>query len=334
MNLFAPLRPIAAALALGLPFTAAALTVSTNRTFTAAPGGTLVIEADRGSIQVLTAETNSVSVTVDRELNRSSDEKAQAVLDDHKLTFAEEGGTITVKARLPKTEGIWNRRTAGLNVKYTVTVPSKFNLTLNTAGGNIAVADLTGTVRLRTAGGSIRVAKVDGPVKADTAGGNITVEAATGAVEADSAGGSVKLGKLGGTTTAETAGGSIRIETTSAPVKASASGGSIVVDGASAPLRLETAGGSVTARFTGKPDGASSVECAGGSITIYAGAGVGFEVDAESTGGSVRCDLPRETSGKPSKNELRGQIAGGGPELKLRSVGGSISLRPLDAKKE
>lgn len=201
MNRFASFRPFFAALAVGLPFTSAALTVSTNRTFTVAPGGTLVIEADRGSIQVLTAETNSVSVSVERELNRSSDDKAQAVLDEHTLSFAEEGSTVTVKARLPKTEGIWNRLTTGLSVKHTVTVPSKFNLTLDTAGENISVANLTGAVRLRTAGGSIRIAKVDGPVKADTAGGNITVEAATGAVEADSAGGSVKLGKLGGPTT-------------------------------------------------------------------------------------------------------------------------------------
>lgn len=334
MKLF-PFSPaLLAALACALPFTGAALSVSTNRTFNVAPGGTLVIEADRGSIQVLTAETNAVSVTVDREINRSSDEKAQAVLDEHKLTFAEDAGTITVKARLPKTEGIWNRRTAGLAVKYTVTIPQRFNLTLETAGGNIAVANLTGAVRLKTAGGSIRVGKVDGPVNVNTAGGNITVDGATGAVEADSAGGSVKLGQLTGPATAETAGGSIRVDSAAAPLKASASGGSIVVESASAPLQLDTAGGSVTARFAGKPDGASSLQCAGGSIAVFVADGVGFDLDAESTGGSVRCELPHERTGKPNRNELRGRVAGGGPALKLRSVGGNISVRHLGSKKD
>jgi hypothetical protein len=44
LNCTAALQPFVAALALGLPFTTAALTVSTNRTFTAAPGGAPAIE--------------------------------------------------------------------------------------------------------------------------------------------------------------------------------------------------------------------------------------------------------------------------------------------------
>lgn len=313
---------------------ATALTVTTNRAFSVQPGGRLVIDADRGSIRVLTAATNSVSITVEREVNRTTDEKAREVLASHAVDFRQEGEVITVQARLPKSDSIWSRKAAGLTVKYTVTVPKAYDLTLTTAGGSVDVGDIAGRLKLETAGGSIHVAALDGSVKAETAGGGITVGSATGAVDADSAGGSIKLGTMKAAVHANTAGGSVRVEASAGPVKANTSGGSIVINQASGPIQADTAGGSITARFVAAPQGDSKLECTGGGITVYLADALGFAVDAESTGGGVRSELPVESAQKTTRTSLQGQLNGGGPVLRLRSVGGGISLRRLTSKGE
>ena len=51
-----------------------------------------------------------------------------------------------------------------------------------------------------------------------------------------------------------------------------------------------------------------------------------LDVDAHTSGGKVIFDLPITVHGSNSRNELRGELNGGGPLLKLRSSGGSIKL--------
>jgi hypothetical protein len=313
---------------------ATALTVTTNRIFSVRAGGHLIIDADRGSIRVTTGESNALAIAVEREVKRSTDEKAREVLDSHSIDFRQDGNTLTVTARLPKGEAIWSRKAAGLDVKYVVTVPKSFDLTLTTAGGSVAVGDLAGRLRLNTAGGSIIVGAVDGSVQAETAGGSIAVASATGTVEADSAGGSIQLGSMKGAVEAISAGGSVRVDAAAGPVKAGTSGGSIVINQASGPIQADTVGGSITVRFVAAPQGDSKLECTGGGITVHLADAVGFAVDAESTGGGVRSELPVESAQKTSRTSLQGQLNGAGPVLKLRSVGGGISLRRLTAKVE
>lgn len=332
MNSSSPFRLAALLLALTSMPAAWALTTSTNRTFNVQSGGQLVIEADRGAISVATADTTTLSVTVDRELKRVSDDKAREVFDAHELTFEQDGNTVTVKARLPKSGQLWNRKTSGLNVKYTVTVPKRFDLKLGTAGGSIDVEDITGQLKLETAGGSIHTGQVDGSVKTDTAGGNIDITGATGAVDADTAGGSIKLGKMTGPVKADTAGGSIRIASATGPVHADTSGGSIEINDAAGPVKVSTSGGSITARFIATPDGESKIDCTGGGVTVYVADKVGFNLDAESVGGGVRSEVEVETDRKPSRSSIKGKLNGGGAVLKLRSTGGGISIKAMAAK--
>jgi DUF4097 and DUF4098 domain-containing protein YvlB len=310
-----------------------ALSVSTNQTFTVQPGGRLLVEADRGSVDITTSDTSQVTITVNREVKRTDDKKAQEILDAHQITFAQDGDAVSVKAKFPKGESIWSRKGSNLSVKYVISVPKKFDLQIGTAGGSINVADIAGKLDLDTAGGSIHVGNVDGTVKADTAGGSIHVAGATGLVDADTAGGSIKLGKMGGAVNADTAGGSIRIESAAGPVKADTAGGSIELSGLAGPVDADTSGGSITARFIQAPNGESSLGSTGGGVTVYVADKLAFDVDAEAMGGGVKTEVPVSVIGKISRNEVRGTINGGGAKLKLRSMGGGIQIKPLTVAK-
>lgn len=308
----------------------AALETTTNQIFQVSPGGRLLMEVDRGSIELTTADNNAVGVTVIREVKRASEPQAREILASHQLAFEQQGNTVIVRAKSPKDRS-WNGRGPQLSVRYQVTVPRQFDLDLNTAGGSIKVPDLIGKVDVETAGGSISIGDVNGTVQAETAGGSISVGAATGAVNVETAGGSIRLGAMGASVNAETSGGSIRIQSAAGPVQAETSGGSIELGDLRGPVHADTSGGSISARFPRSPRGEVSLATSGGSISVYLAEDAGCELDAKSSGGRVSSDLAVATSGKPAKSELRGPIGAGGPKVVLRTSGGGIQVRKLAA---
>jgi len=52
-------------------------------------------------------------------------------------------------------------------------------------------------------------------------------------------------------------------------------------------------------------------------------------LDAKTSGGSVNSDLPINIRGKTKRSSLQGKINEGGPQLYLRSSGGSINIEEL-----
>lgn len=308
----------------------AALETTTNQVFQVTPGGQLLMEVDRGSIELATANDHTVSVTVVREVKRANEAQAREILAAHQLAFEQQGNTVIVRAKSPK-DRPWKWRQPQLSIRYQVTLPRQFNLDLSTAGGSIKVPDLIGKVDVETAGGSISIGEVDGVVQADTAGGSISVAAATGAIKVETAGGSIRLGTMGAAVKAETAGGSIRIQSAAGPVQAETSGGSIELGEMRGPVQADTSGGSISARFPRSPQGDVSLATSGGSISVYLAEDAQCQLDAKSSGGRVSSDLTVTTAGKPAKSELRGTIGTGGPKVVLRTSGGGIHVKKLAA---
>jgi len=64
-----------------------------------------------------------------------------------------------------------------------------------------------------------------------------------------------------------------------------------------------------------------------GSITLVLPADLSAEVEASSVNGSIDSDFPVTVQGRFSARHLRGTVGGGGRELRLETVNGSIRLR-------
>ena len=62
---------------------------------------------------------------------------------------------------------------------------------------------------------------------------------------------------------------------------------------------------------------------------IFIGGLWGVYVNAGTSGGRVRTEFPVTIRGEISKRKLQAKINGGGPELYLRTSGGSIYLNEL-----
>ncbi len=266
-----------------------------SKTFSVAPGGKLTMKVDRGEIRVTGGDANSVEVRVTREVTKARPDDAEKLIKEHRIELRQNGNEISVMAEAPaslRNSSLWGiLRMPNLNVHYEITVPRTCEVRLETAGGDVNVSDLTANLKAETMGGNLDFSVIGGKVDGRTMGGNVR------AVECKN---ELAL---------NTHGGNVTIEEFSGPnVRASTLGGKVSADFATAPKAdcdLHTNGGTVTAKL---PESAA--------VTL----------DAQTMGGSVSSELPVQTEGKHSGSSLHGKINGGGPLLKLQTMGGDIRV--------
>ena len=297
-----------------------------RQTFPASTGGRLVIEADRGSVTVEGADVAQVEVEVQRKVVRGSAAKAADLLQRHKVTFSQDGGTVKVEADLEGKES-WGWAGPQLEVQITARVPQEFNLEASTAGGGIRTAHLKGSVTIRTAGGSLALEDVNGRINGRTSGGSIKGAKLAGNIDLGTAGGSVNVeGATGERLKATTSGGSLHLLGLALPTEARTSGGSIEIETSATPLEAGTSGGGVSATLTAVPKGDVTLKTSGGSVHLRLPADSAFQLDASTSAGSVRSEFPVSTTESGEKSSLRGPVNGGGPTMRLRSSAGSIRV--------
>jgi DUF4097 and DUF4098 domain-containing protein YvlB len=208
-------------------------------------------------------------------------------------------------------------------------------LRLSTGGGSIRVASAKGTVSVETGGGSIAVSGSAQAVSAQTGGGSIDVQKCGGELRVSTGGGSIEVGEVNGRAVLETGGGSIRLTSAQGPVTASTGGGSIALYKLMQGARAETGAGGITAEFLGAGSD-SSLQTSAGDVVVYVSPQAKMTVRASiqmAGGHKIRSDfseLKITTEGGewgPRNVYAEGNINGGGPVLKVRTMSGNIEFR-------
>ena len=283
-----------------------------SKSFKVNPGGELVIKADLGSIDVKTHSKNSVDVDIRFRRKSRSRRDIEELLEDFDLEMNQNGNDVTIRfERIHDDWDFWNSVGKYLQVKFLITVPTKYDLDLGTRGGSISVDDLEGKVFCKTSGGSLEFGNIKGDIDGNTSGGSINVDGCEGSADVHTSGGSIEIGHVKGN------------------VKARTSGGGIHVDEVMGIIDAVTSGGSVSARITQQPKADCQLRTSGGGITVAMTRDVKVDVDASTSGGRVYTDFPVMVRGELSKRSLRASINGGGPEIYLRTSGGSIHIEEL-----
>jgi len=211
----------------------------------------------------------------------------------------------------------------------------------HTAGGGIHVGDVRGDATLETSGGEIVAGMVQGTLRAETAGGDIVLRGASGPIYAETAGGQIQLGQCGANVRAETAGGSIHVDAARGRVEAETAGGGIDLMQLMSGVRAQSAAGPIVAQINASRGTfvPSSLETSVGDIHVFLAPDLPLTIDAvieEATGHQIKSDFPLSLRGEPGgfmvgTVEGRGALQGGGNELKIHTVMGSIEIRRLDA---
>jgi len=277
-----------------------------TKSFKVTKGGNLEVSLNYGDIKITTWDKNEVLISYEDEFYES----------DEQINIEQSGNTIEVSS--------W----AGTDI--TISVPTQFNLTLETQGGNIdLVSPLTGTVKANTAGGDIKLKSISGAVNINTAGGNIRSDDIKGDVEVNTYGGDIVLSKIDGKAKINTAGGNIVIKETTSKLEVQTAGGHVSVGNVGSSADISSGGGNISA---GKISGNVNIKTGGGNISLDGATG---EVNALTGGGniSLRNILGRVKAKSGSGNiyvELTSDYKG---DNILRTGAGDIKLLvPGDSK--
>jgi len=263
-------------------------------------GMTLHINADLGSVRIETLPPNAppvlrYNVHIETE---AAEPLAQRLLEKYSLTTRETLDSVFLTGALPNTSSpAANRMHAARNVQFwvqfVVTVPASFSVDINTGGGDIETADLTGRVTLVTEGGSIRTGRIGVPGIQTIAGdqpvakieikegGHITLSDVAGDVDAYTAGGHIQVGIISGNAKLRTGGGHVRASQIKGTARLETDGGNIAVGEAGGFVAVRTGGGQID---FGEVHGSVHAQTAGGGIRVMYVAG---PMEVETSGGSI-----------------------------------------------
>ncbi len=283
-----------------------------EQSFTVGKGSSLDVSVTGCEILIKTWEKNEINVVVER-------------IDEDDMEFvklSQSGDEVRVTYR-PK----WGNNSDG---RFMITVPSQTKLELRTSGGDIELqGNLTGDAVGSTAGGDITIEKVKGTVRMSTSGGDIRTGDIEGKSDLRTSGGDISLAVVNGEAVISTSGGDIRIEKVSKKLDARTSGGEIEVGDIGGDASLSTAGGDVR---VGRVSGNAYLRTAGGDLKLKGATGT---VEAKTSGGDIDLDnisgsVEASTSGGNVNADLNPSGKG---ESKLKSSGGDIKLTlPANAK--
>ena len=279
-----------------------------QKSFQVEPGGMLTLVSDRGDVEINPGTGNKVGIRVESGAKGHTKVDAEKILKEMSLDFRQEGNNVFVTAKYLGGGIFGSKWGTGIRLKFVITVPSKYNLDLKTAGGSINVSNLEGSVVAHTSGGSLHFGQITGPVTASTSGGGINLDGGKGTVVVDTSGGSIRIGKVAGT------------------VKAHTSGGSISVDDVMGTIQASTSGGSVSATISKQPEADCELNTSGGSVRVKLSKDLNLNLLAKCSGGSISTDIPLNVQGKISKSQLEAKLNNGGPQLYLHTSGGGITI--------
>lgn len=285
-------RTVVAVALLALPATGGAQEkISQSRP--AAPDGVVQIDNPSGSIRVIGWDRAEVAVA--GTLGQGAD--AVDLRGDKRRTRVE------VESDNPH----------GHNTDLEVRVPAGSDVVIESYAASISVSDVRGTVSAETVNGDIQVADAGREVQAETVNGSVTVSTRGGRVRAESVNGSVSV---------RGAAGEIDASTVNGPLT--------VTGGTFERARLETVNGRIL--FEGGLAGHAVLEAesVSGAVELALPAGVAADFTINTFSGDIRNELgppARKTSQWTSEKELTFSTGGGGANVSVETLSGSIVLR-------
>ena len=276
-----------------------------NYTYDLKPGGRLSLENFNGSVEILSWEKDSVQITGTKYASTESD------LKDLKIEAAADPGAVRIRTVRPA------GRYRNMGAKYFVRLPRKVELErVASSNGSIRVEDVEGNARLETSNGSVRLRKLAGRLDVRTSNGSIEVEDLTGDAALRTSNGAIRLFQVRGAVEAFTSNGSINAR--------------FAKISAQKPLRFESSNGGLDLSFEAWEGNEVRAHTSNSSITLRLPSSVKAQIRADTSHGSITSDFDvMVRAGALGKQNLEGQIGGGGALLQLSTSNGSIRVLRL-----
>ncbi len=273
-----------------------------EREFSVSNGEKLEVDLDYGDIEIAGWDKNVVLVTVYLD---DYDE------DDYDIDIEKysKGVSVNIDSR-----GHGSRHHSG-DLLVKVNAPQKFDLDLNTMGGDVDIDGVEGEIEGETMGGDLMFLNLKGEIDFTTMGGDVTLEDSELDGEVKTMGGDVEFKDVIGDVKGSSMGGDVVYKnvkkkdgrSTGKEVTISTMGGEIDVDEAHFGANVSTMGGDIHIRSAAKYIKAKTM---GGEINID-------EIDGAVKATTMGGDIEVTMIGDPDKGDR---------EVELSSMGGDVRL--------
>jgi DUF4097 and DUF4098 domain-containing protein YvlB len=233
------------------------LKVLHEKTFQINPGNQLKVKTPTGDVEVTYWDEAKVYIKI------LGDDDAEERMS---FEFNNDDNLIEIIADKDGSLFSWF---SGINLKYEIKVPAKFNVNISTSGGDIKLGGVNGTAKLHTSGGDIWAEKVEGNLDVSTSGGDISLVCGGTEIVAHTSGGDINLNYFGPNLGIDlsTSGGDIEVEL---PADFNAS------------MELSTSGGDVSCNLTLN----NATKLSGNKIVADLNKG-GMDFNAHTSGGDI-----------------------------------------------
>jgi hypothetical protein len=269
------------------------------------PGGKLTIDSDAGSLTVSGSSSSGAHVVL-----TSDKDDFESRFD---LKLEELPGELRISLKKKDSLTSWTGWFNNSKIRFEVQVPTRTKTDLQTGGGHVKLSSLEGDAHAETSGGHIEATDLRGNLTAETSGGHIAIKRISGNAKVETSGGHIEADAVDGDLSAETSGGHIEIR------------------GAKGRVDADTSGGHVEVSFAKGNARGGKIESSGGGISVEVDPNVDLAIDASTSGGSVRTDIPVKILGKVSGSSIKGSLGKGGEMLYVHTSGGSVSISAVGA---
>lgn len=273
------------------PTPTADITDTVKEVFKVQPGGRLYVDIDFGNVTIETIDIAEVRIELVRTVTSESADEAKRVFERHEYGFDKRGNDVHVSSRYHDGSMFWRRSRDRMKLEARIQVPARYDVDFSTGAGNVVLDNLSGAIAGRTGAGNIEVRSANGPVEVSSGSGNIDVRGCSG------------------------------------HLKISTGAGNVNVYDAACTVSISSGAGNLTARFTGQPDGNSSLETGAGNVTVHLASDARVSVAGASALGSVSTDFSLPIEGKWMSKSFAGDVNGGGPSIRMRAAVGNVVLR-------
>lgn len=292
-----------------------------SQTFTVGAESSLDLTGVSGDVRVTGGPGTEVRVDATKRVRHRDSEEAKRLLRDLRVEMTNINGRVEVRTVYPRRQGGYDRGISA-SVDYVVTVPAGTAVAVRTISGNVVVASVKGEVRIEAISGDVSVTGATNLALAKTVSGDVTVRDISGAT----------------TLTLATVSGSVIATGLKArSVECGSVSGDVHISGVQAErVDAKSVSGNIEFDGTLSRGGRYEFTSHSGDVRLVLPSGSGFELDANTFGGSIRSDLPvtlraeggggQDRRHNSSSRTIRGSYGDGGAVLSVRSFSGSVII--------
>ncbi|MDY7110488.1 MAG: DUF4097 family beta strand repeat-containing protein [Planctomycetota bacterium] len=270
------------------------------------PGSALHVDTQNGSVGVL-ASSEYTDVTIEAKLTCGGGTQAEA---DRRLREARLDASRDTSRALCIRPIFPGGRRGGDGASIAVRLPDVGDVDVNTSNGRIEISGSRGEVIVDTSNGSIDLIDHNGPATIETSNGAVHAVHTTGPLEIDTSNGRVLI---------ESHEGMLRIDT---------SNGAVIVTDQAGETTIDTSNGSITLTLRPDATGPVDLDTSNSSISLTIGPAFAGPMTLRTSNASISIHDPTGVirAQEIGKSRARLTIGGDGPESRLRTSNGRVSL--------